>query len=110
MNTAENVFLLGKLRLYVSILKLWKPPKLPEMVDYMSYEEFIIAQSPEKILVLDKVITSRIRIIKNFEIWNSKEEYFWGWIQQAFDPELFNYVSHASDDQLDPEARAQLKR
>lgn len=110
MNTAENVFLLGKLRLYISILKLWKPPKLPEMVDYMSYEEFIIAQSPEKILLLDKIITSRIRIIKNFETWNSKEEYFWGWIQQAFDPELFNNVNHTSNDQLDQEARAQLKR
>ena len=38
MNTTERVFLIGKIRMYCSILKSWKPPKLPEQVDYSYYD------------------------------------------------------------------------
>jgi len=87
-------------------------------VDYMTNEQFIISQSPQQIEKLNKIISARIKIIKNFENWNSKEKYFWEWIQINFDPDLF--INSSSDSisgsdsslgyELHPEAKEQLKR
>ena len=41
---ANGVVLVNRIRLVVNSLKMWQPPSLPEQVDYMSAEEFVIAQ------------------------------------------------------------------
>ena len=105
LNTHEQVLLIGKIRLMISALKSWRAPKLPESVDYLSFEEFIIAQSNEKIEVLDRKISKKLLIIKNYRIWNEKEEFFWGWIQQNFDSTLFETNSSRKNLQLHPEAK-----
>jgi len=110
LNTHEQVLLIGKIRLMVSALKSWRAPKLPESVDYLSFEEFIIAQSDEKVAILDRKINSKLAIIKNYRIWNEKEEFFWGWIQQNFDSNLFETNSSRKNLQLHPEAKAQMAR
>ena len=108
LNTHEQVLLIGKIRLMVSALKSWRAPKLPETVDYLSFEEFIIAQSEEKIAILDQKINCKLAIIKNYRIWNEKEEFFWGWIQQNFDSNLFEENSSRKNLQLHPEAKVIL--
>ena len=43
-NEADGVVIVSRIRLLVNSLKMWQPPELPEQVDYMSAEEFVIAQ------------------------------------------------------------------
>ena len=89
---------------------MWREPKLPDQVDYMTPEEFVIAQSPVKMAKLIDEVAKRTKIIKAYMIWNEYEKFYWGWVTQAFDASLLCPVSSNSDVKLHPKAKAQMAR
>ena len=56
---------------------MWREPALPDQVDYMTPEEFVIAQSPSKMnKLIDEGIESTFDFF--FEIWILLKSEFFG--------------------------------
>lgn len=109
-NPYNNCVITNRIRLLVNTLKMWREPKLPDQVDYMTPEEFVIAQSPAKMAKLIDEVAKRTKTIKAYMIWNEYEKFYWGWVTQAFDASLLCPVSSNSDVKLHPKAKAQMAR
>ena len=62
-NSFNNCVIVNRIRLLVNSLKMWREPALPDQVDYMTPEEFVIAQSPSK---MNKLIDEGIESILEF--------------------------------------------
>jgi len=107
---ANGVVLVNRIRLVVNSLKMWQPPSLPEQVDYMSAEEFVIAQSPAKMTRLVDEVKRRVKVINAYVEWVEKESFFWSWITPQFDASLFEQLEPAASASLSSKARVQLTR
>lgn len=77
---------------------------------HLSYEEFVISQSPDAVSRLDSVLDRHIKIVTNFFVWNEKESVFWNWIRQSFNSSQFTMLSGQSETALDSDAAGQIAR
>lgn len=104
------VFTAGKIRKLAAMLKTSKYPPLPMDLCHLSYEEFVISQSPDAVSRLDSVLDRHIKIVTNFFVWNEKESVFWNWIRQSFNSSQFTMLSGQSETALDSDAAGQIAR
>ena len=107
----NTVFIAGKIRKLAAMLKMSKYPPLPLELSHLSYEEFVISQSPAAVARLDSLLDRQIKIVTNYFIWEEKEAVFWTWVRQNINAANFKPPGgDISETALDRDAASQLTR
>lgn len=109
--TPDSVlFTVGKIRKLASMLDTSQYPPLPQNLNHLSYEEFILSQTPKAVEKLDQTLSKGLVVVKNYFIWKEKEDYFWTWITQSVNYENFSKKTNSASPRIHDDAKFQYAR
>lgn len=77
---------------------------------HLSYEEFILSQTPKAVEQLDQTLSNGLVVVKNYFIWKEKEDFFWTWIAQSVDFDNFSKKSNSTSPRVHDDAKFQWAR